>query len=142
MQDFVTPADPVIYPGTGFVINNPNDVTLVTTGNVKETDTQVPIRGGSAVNIVTPMKPVSAFDMSSDGRAVEAFEAYSSVFTQYSFGDLIPHNAVLLNLDGNFVKGSDFVTPASLIVDGTAEGIVINTIHDTVYKASGMVIPE
>lgn len=137
--DFTTvTSDAPVYPGTGFVINNPSAVTITPVGTVKESDTQVVIYGGSVVNIVSCLKPVSSFDMASDGRLGDALGDYTDVCTPYSTdGSLTAGTSFLDNGANAFVSGVDFFTPVTANVDGTSDALVVSAGSGTVYKASG-----
>ncbi len=147
--DFATiSSDAPIYPGTGFVINNVGAVTIVPTGTVKESDTQVAIYGGSVVNIISSIKPLPSVDMSADGRLNEALSDFTDIASSYSNdGSLIPVTpdgalgpGVLDDGAGGFVSAADFVTPVSVVIDGTSDAMVVNAGNDSVYKVKGVVI--
>lgn len=141
--DFVTATtDAPVYPGTGFVINNVGAVTVTPTGTVKESDTQVVIYGGSIVNIVSAMKPLSSVDVAADNRLNEALADYTDAGNTYTTdGSLAPAVGFLDDGAGGFVSSADFVTPVTVNIDGTYQPIVVNAASGTVYKVSGVQIP-
>lgn len=140
-DDFVTSAtDAVVYPGTGIVVINSADVTILVTGTVKETPTQVSLYANQ-VNIVSALKPLSTFDLTSDGSLDSAFVAFSDPITQYTSGTLSPDNTVLTDGSGGVLE-QDFVTPGTLVLNDPSAAIVAAPIGDRVYKTSGISIPE
>jgi len=149
--DFTTiTSDAPVYPGTGFVINNVSPVTITPTGTVKLTDTQVVIYGGSVVNLVSAMKPLTLVDLGADGRLNDALAAFTDVGTSYTTdGTLVPAvpsgapgAGFLDNGAGGFVSAIDFFTPVTVGVDGTSGAIVVSASAGTVYKASGTVVGQ
>ncbi|ADE55385.1 hypothetical protein [Coraliomargarita akajimensis] len=142
LSDFVTVGtDAVIYPGTGIVLNNVQDVTIVASGTVKETPTQVPLYAGT-VNLIGVMKPVSSFDLLSDGALDDALLQFTDVVTTYSVGTLQATQSAVSDGAGGLLDVADFVTPVDLVVDGTADAVVVNAAANSVYKATGTVIPQ
>ena len=147
--DFVTvTTDAPILPGTGFVINNIGAVTVIPSGVVKETDTQVTVNGGSVVNIISALKPLTSINLAADGRLNAALAPFTDAGNQYTTdGSLGPVSYAGLGagfLDdgsGGFVSAVDFFTPVTVSIDGTSEGIVVNAAAGTVYKTTGTVIP-
>jgi hypothetical protein len=141
-SDFVTVStDAPVYPGTGIVINNPDDVTITPCGTVKETDTQVVLYGGSVVNVVGVLSPISSYDVDADGRLNEALADYTDACNIYSQdGTLVPTLGFLDDGENGFVSSADFVTPVSPSIDGTSQPIVITAGVGTVYKISGVSI--
>ena len=149
-SDFVTGStDAPIYPGTGLAIANVALLTIVPTGVVKESDTQVAIYGNSVVNIISVLKPISNVVLSSDGRLNEAMEDFTDVVTQYSSdGSLLPvvpsgasQPGFVDDGSGGFLS-SDFSTPVSVTVDGSSEAFAVGSTGDRVYKISGTVITQ
>jgi hypothetical protein len=131
-----------VYPGTGFVLNAVGEVTIVPTGVVKETPTQVSVFGGSVVNIVAVMKPVTSVSLSSDGALNDAIADFSDVAATYRTDGSLTADVAFNDTGSSFVVANGFFdTPTDPSVDGTFQPVVINALSDTVYKVSGNVIP-
>jgi hypothetical protein len=136
LNDFTTSStDAPIYPGTGFVINNPSNVSITATGTVKESPTQVSVYGGSVVNIISVMQPKSSVSLGSELHT--SLVAYTDVCTPYTTdGSLTATTGFMTTGSGSFVE-TDFITSASPTVDGTSQGIVVSAAVNTVVKLSG-----
>jgi|GEM_PF-2197474 len=138
-SDFVTPAtDAIVYPGTGIVVNNSAEVVVTVNGTVKETPTQIAVYGGE-VNFVGALKPLTSFDMTSDGALDSSFVAFADPITQYSDGTLVPTNTVLTDGAGGVLE-EDFVTPGTLVLSSPSAAVVITPPGDRVYKSTGTVV--
>lgn len=146
--DFVTPRNPIIYPGQGFKISSLTGGTVTFGGNevsyVKTGPTKIAVYSGivNLVGVINPLvsttPPAPADQATLSQLGFETLAPVDDIVTVFSTNGLLTENIYVH--DGiQVVDGVDFVTPKGTIPVRNGQAFMISPLSDGIYTQPQLV---
>jgi hypothetical protein len=146
--DFVTPRNPIIYPGQGFKISSLAGSTVTFGGNevsyVKTGPTKIPVFSG-VINLVGVINPLVSTTPPAPGDVAtlsqlgfESLAPVDDLVTVFSTNGVFSEN-IFVHDGSQVVDGVDFVTPKGTVPVRNGQAFQISPLSDGLYTQPQLV---